>query len=138
MGKYKRGFIRHDMFGHVINLNFNKNGNSHGSFIGGVFSVIIKLMLLLYVFLIVKMWLLNEGDTNFSQTDVVDVNEAGHVNFGDVDVNIFHVIQMQNDEEVDPEKLQKYVTMKYLVVERNRDNEHQHETVETKKELPIK
>ena len=66
MGKYKRSFKNNDMFAHVINLNFNKNGNNHGSVIGAMFSVLIKLILGCYVFLILKKMLLNEGDTNFS------------------------------------------------------------------------
>ena len=66
MGKYKKAFVNNDMFGHVVHFNFNKNGNSHGSFIGGIFSVLIKLMLLFYVTLILKKMIFNEGDTNFS------------------------------------------------------------------------
>jgi hypothetical protein len=53
-------------------------------------------------------------------------------------VNIFHVIQKQNGEEVYAETLSKYVQMKYMVVEKNRDNDHQHEFVEVKKDLPYK
>ena len=35
----------HDMFGHQIVLNFNKNGDSHTTFIGGFFSILVKVVM---------------------------------------------------------------------------------------------
>ena len=36
------------MFGYVINLNFNKNGNEYKTIIGGFVSLLIKLVIYLY------------------------------------------------------------------------------------------
>ena len=41
----------HDMFGHQIVLNFNKNGDSHTTFIGGFFSIIVKVVMGIYVYM---------------------------------------------------------------------------------------
>jgi hypothetical protein len=35
----------YDMFGHVINLNFNKNGSEFKTPIGGCFSIVIKIVI---------------------------------------------------------------------------------------------
>jgi len=39
------------MFGHQIVLNFNKNGDSHTTFIGGFFSIIVKVVMGIYVYM---------------------------------------------------------------------------------------
>ena len=66
MGKYSgiKGSIRdHDMFGHVINLNFNRSGPTHNTTIGGFTSILIKLAMTVYIFLNFKKLLLKEDDS---------------------------------------------------------------------------
>ena len=38
-----------DMFGHPIELNFNKKGSTHNTVVGGFFSIYIRMFLLFYV-----------------------------------------------------------------------------------------
>jgi hypothetical protein len=66
MGKYsglKDSIRGHDMFGHIINLNFNRSGQSHNTFIGGFVSMFIKISMSIYVFLNFKKLILKEADS---------------------------------------------------------------------------
>ena len=56
MKKFAKHVSEYDMFGHVINLNFLKEGDSHKTAIGGVFSFIIKIAMTLYVFMNFKFY----------------------------------------------------------------------------------
>ena len=131
MGKLRTFIMNQDMFGHQININFNKNGNSHGSAIGGFFSIILRLMMLFYVFMIIKKMALNEGDTNFTQNDILDVNTAGAVNYLEAEVNIFHVLYKQKDRVnvYLTEELKKYIEIKYQYVKADRDQVEQNEEI---------
>ena len=46
MDKYVKS---HDMFGHIVQLNFNKSGSYHKTLIGGFFSLVIKIVCLLFI-----------------------------------------------------------------------------------------
>ena len=50
------------MFGHPIELNFNGEGNTKKTFIGGVTSVILQIVTLVYVGLSCKALILSERD----------------------------------------------------------------------------
>jgi len=39
-----------DIFGHSVLLNFNKNGNTHNTFCGGIFSILIRLLMVYYLY----------------------------------------------------------------------------------------
>ena len=62
------------MFGHVINLNFNKQGESHKTSVGGFFSLIIKCFLLLYVGLNFKKLIWHEDDSNSVEYSLMDLD----------------------------------------------------------------
>ena len=51
-----------DMFGHRINLNFNREGNSHKTIIGGLVSICLKLFMTYYVYYNFKKMLFYEDD----------------------------------------------------------------------------
>jgi hypothetical protein len=62
------------MFGHTINLNFNKEGDSHKTFIGGCFSVFIKVAMFAYVFMNLKKLILKEDDSNSIEYNLIDLD----------------------------------------------------------------
>ena len=64
------------MFGHTINLNFNKEGDSHKTFIGGCFSIFIKTAIFLYVFMNMKKMIFHEDDTNMIEYNLIDLDKA--------------------------------------------------------------
>ena len=73
----------HDMFGHTVNFNFNKKGDTHNTAPGGFFSLIIKLAVAIYVFMKLKILILSEGDNNSSALFLVTTgdSEATHVEY---------------------------------------------------------
>jgi hypothetical protein len=56
---------KHDLFGHVIQLNFNQNGSSHKTIVGGCFSTIIYTFMIFYI-LVSFNKLVNNGDNKNS------------------------------------------------------------------------
>ena len=77
-GKY---LASHDGFGHVVQLNFNRNGASHKTAIGGVFSIFINLAVYYYVFTRFKILILREGDKIVSRAKEIDLEIYGHVDY---------------------------------------------------------
>lgn len=92
MKKYIKDF---DMFGHTIQLNFNKNGDSHKTFVGGVFSMFIKMLLGLYVFLLFKRMFLNEADSNYTRINVLNLDEFGSHSLNETYMTVFYVLKKQ-------------------------------------------
>ena len=67
MLKKFRNFIKtHDMFGHTVVLNFDKKGDTHTTFVGGLFTIIIRIIISVYVFLKFKTLILSEDDNNIT------------------------------------------------------------------------
>ena len=64
-----------DLFGHVVNLNFNKKGDSHNTILGGVFSIAIKLFMVVYIPLIVKKMILSEGNESIWEEFLIDKSD---------------------------------------------------------------
>ena len=83
------------MFGHTINLNFNKEGDSHQTLIGGFFSIFIRLAMFIYVFMNFKKMILHEDDSTFTEVNTIDLEEYGEKPFSETEMNMFHVIRKQ-------------------------------------------
>ena len=57
------GYLKdHDMFGHSIVLNFDKNGDTHNTLIGGIISIMVKIGITVYIFLMSKKLVQSGGD----------------------------------------------------------------------------
>ena len=50
------------MFGHKIQLNYNKRGSSHNTIIGGICSILIKIVILAYFVILAKRLVLKEAN----------------------------------------------------------------------------
>ena len=48
------------MYGHPVKLNFDKQGDMHKTSIGGVFSIIINILMLIYISVNIKKLVLKE------------------------------------------------------------------------------
>lgn len=81
------------MFGHVINLNFDRRGDSHKTFCGGIFSIALKGFLTFYVYLMLVKLIFKGNDTNFSYVGQLDLEALGEVNYDDMNMRFFHVIR---------------------------------------------
>lgn len=61
-----------DMFGHIVNLNFNRNNNSHNTALGGMISILIKVFMIIYIGIISKKVVLSEGNELSSEQFVYE------------------------------------------------------------------
>jgi hypothetical protein len=93
MGKVAKAIAEYDMFGHTINLNFNKEGDSHKTTIGGVFSIFIKTAIFLYVFMNLKKMILREDDTNMIEYNLIDLDTEPASNYGEMNYQMFYVLR---------------------------------------------
>ena len=50
----KRFFRERDIFGHEIKLNFNQKGDTHNTYVGGIFSILVKIVYFLYMGYLIK------------------------------------------------------------------------------------
>lgn len=95
MKRLGKHVAEYDMFGHVINLNFLKEGDSHKTVIGGVFSFVIKLAMTLYVFMNFKKMFLHEDDNNTTEYNLEDLSSQPPLAMSDTDFMMFHVVRKQ-------------------------------------------
>ena len=75
MKKFKSFVRSKDMFGHTINLNFNKQGYTHQTFVGGFFSFIIKIAMGTYIFMNFKKLLFYEDDSLNEEIQKLDLDQ---------------------------------------------------------------
>ena len=85
-----------DMFGHTICLNFNKQGDTHQTFIGGFFSLIIKLAMSTYIFINVKKLWLYEDDSLNMEIQMLDLDSLDELAYKSTKMFIFHTIRKQD------------------------------------------
>ena len=93
---FKQYIKSKDMFGHTINLNFNKQGDTHQTFIGGFFSLFIKLAMATYVFLnLKKLWLYEEDSIKVEITKHHNINDGleEEESYANTKMFIFHILR---------------------------------------------
>lgn len=85
MGHYKfwKTIRNYDMFGHLITMNFNKRGAQHKTQIGGVFSIVIKFAIYVYVILNFKTLLSLGANKNGTITSSQNIKSFGKVNYNE-------------------------------------------------------
>ena len=94
--KVERSFIvNQDMFGHTIALNFDQNGSDHKTFIGGVMSILIKIVLFAYIMTKAVIWLF-VGDPKLNTLAYgIKLDEEPQTLFNETEVTVFHVLSNQ-------------------------------------------
>ena len=68
-----------DMFGYSIKLNFNRQGNVHKTFIGGLFSMVIKFAMIYYAIHYLVILIYNLDDKISTSIFGVDVDDGSIV-----------------------------------------------------------
>lgn len=100
MGKRKDCITEMDMFGHRFDLNFNKSGEEHKTFVTGLASCFIRLFIAAYVYLVFKRMINKEADNNITFVRPVKLDAYGSIDFMESGMRIFHVIQRTKAEEI--------------------------------------
>ena len=88
------------MFGHTIQLNFNKQGDSHQTAIGGFFSIFIRVAMLVYVAYNFAKMIFYQDDSNFTEAIPLNLDEFGDKNYNETDMFMYHVISKQKTGRV--------------------------------------
>jgi len=88
-----------DMFGHIINLNFNGEGDKHKTTVGGIFSIIIKVGMTIYIVFNVLKLAYRDDDTIVTMQKTDDLFEKDNLNYHDTDTSIFWVLRKSRGEE---------------------------------------
>ena len=88
----KMNFLHHqDIFGYRIPLNFNRRHTFHTTKIGGLFSIMIKIIYVFYfAHLLLKMINYKDDKTYLSEYDQQEEIES--VNFNDINLKLYHAL----------------------------------------------
>ena len=73
--KLKTFLKNRDLFGYPIKLNFNRNGDSHKTVIGGVLSIFLKVLYYLYMAYLLHKMFNHEDDRTYSYEFMIDENK---------------------------------------------------------------
>ena len=63
-----------DNFGHTININFDKNGDTYQTNIGGCLSILIKIAIFVYIYSRFHLLVHDLNDSKLTEIDVVDID----------------------------------------------------------------
>ncbi len=83
-----------DMFGWEVNLNFDQKGEYHNTILGGLFSILLNILILIYGGMRLNVMFNNLADTNISMLQSIDPNH----DLGQIDINstgMLFFIQLQ-------------------------------------------
>lgn len=91
------GWVRdNDFFGHVINLNFDRQGDSHKTLCGGIYSIFIKLFLIVYLYLNARKLFMPIDDNNVTTVGLLSLSDLGDVNVtNESSMLLIHVLRKQ-------------------------------------------
>lgn len=85
MRKVKHKFMNFvkdkDMFGHRYSLNFDKQGDTHNTVVGGLNSIVIQLFFIGFVAMLIKRMALQESNDNVSVHGSVNLDILKPVGF---------------------------------------------------------
>ena len=112
-----KDFLRNrDLFGHPIELNYNRKGSAHQTSIGGFFSIIVRCVYTYYLSVLVRDMLTFDDDKTFEHTYTDDHSQL--VGYDEVGVLTYNALYRFVDE-VGFEPLfydaetQRYIEIKY-------------------------
>jgi hypothetical protein len=122
MKRFAKNVAEYDMFGHVIALNFKREGDSHKTAIGGMFSFVIKLAMTLYVLMNLKKMFWNEDDSNSTEYNLEDLAKLPPISTRGTSFQLFHIIRKQVSGKMpkwEDEELRKNVDMYFVKTKYN-------------------
>ena len=71
----------HDLFGHAIALNFNRQGDRHNTIIGGLISLVIKAAMTVFLISNIHKLITYDDDTINTTKKKIDLTEAGALKY---------------------------------------------------------
>ena len=83
------------MFGHTIQLNFDRKGYAHKTCIGGFVTIMVQIAVFAYIYLNTKRMIFLEDDKNFTETGVANIAEKGAIKYKDMNILVYTAIRDQ-------------------------------------------
>lgn len=89
LGKTKKLFESHDMFGHQINFSFNGDGSSHNTLFGGFISLFIKIAATVFFCTNLDRMVNHKFNTQYVESGFLDLGATGSVNYNSTGLKYF-------------------------------------------------
>ena len=107
-----------DIFSTPMNLKFKGKSKSHQSLIGGVSSILIVVIVIIYTGLNIQKMVSRQQSTISTTSEWFDPGTLGAINYKDMDVLFFvHLSGSYINKSLSLHKLQQYVHVYYQVVQ---------------------
>ena len=91
MKKRSTGFIRDlDIFGHTINLNFMTEGDKHRTLIGGLMSLVVRVLIFLFVVNRFVAMVTGGRDNVATASSSIEDIDTVKVTYADLNMTAFH------------------------------------------------
>ena len=100
------------MFGHPITLNFDKQGDTHRTFIGGIVSIVVKVLMTIYILMKLGKLVFKDGSNNAVTALMVKLDLLGEVEYFDTNLLLFYVLKKQKTRgtiNLDQPDLDRYI-----------------------------
>lgn len=110
-----------DMFGHTIALNFNQEGNTHQTGLGGCVSLLVYLLFLFYMGLNIARMMTYQNDEVSLHSGLIET-EAHPVLYNETRMKLFYALRNQRDfskQVLLDEELSTYLDFKFKQAEDN-------------------
>ena len=109
-----------DLFGHPIMLQYNRRGSAHQTACGGIFSMVVRLIIVVYTITLLKKLTGFEDDKNSSIESLIkDKSMITNVSMGDTGVS-FSLVLMNSDTDMpipfDHKHMFKYIRVRALTL----------------------
>jgi len=105
-----------DMFGHTINLNFNKQGDTHQTVIGGFLSILIKVAITVYVILNVKKLVRYEDDRLGLEVEKINLDQLRELSLRNSSMFLYWTLRKQVGNipvYIGEEKYRRYIDVHF-------------------------
>ena len=102
------------MFGHAIRLNFDREGNVHNTYFGGVFSIMVRMFMLYYIAVLIFRVAFKIDPEMTTTSNYLDVSTLGKVNVNETSLFFFHEYSKQMNYYYNYENLRQYVDIYYM------------------------
>jgi len=87
------------MFGHAVQFNFNRNGETHNTLIGGFLSMFVKLALGIYIYTKVSNLIMMKDAAVETKIKSLDVIHLPEVSWESSNTALFWTMRITKDEE---------------------------------------
>ena len=112
--KTRHAIVEYDLFGHVITFNFRNQGQTYKTFIGGVVSILVRLIMSMYIMVNLSKMIFHQDDKLLSVVVATDVDEKP-VKFSEMNVMPYFVIRKQVGPITEfNETLDEYIKLEYV------------------------